>query len=216
MEIRKAPPLGTLPFPSYHETVVTLEPGDTLLLYTDGLIERRGEPLTAGLERLRMTVGNPSSAEALCARVVLALVPEGGDDDIALLALRTLPVEPDLHVRFAADPDVLARIRQILRRWLHGHGANPTDVASLTLAVGEACANAIEHAYAPGPASFELEAAPDAGVVTLTVRDTGSWRPPRGEHRGRGLKMIEAAVDEVDVRTTGAGTEVLMRQRLAS
>jgi serine phosphatase RsbU (regulator of sigma subunit)/anti-sigma regulatory factor (Ser/Thr protein kinase) len=217
MDVRKAPPLGTLPFPAYRETVVTLEPGDTLLLYTDGLVERRSEPLTAGLERLRMTVGTPTSADALCTRVVDALVPGGGgDDDIAMLALRTLPIEHDILLRFAADPEVLAGIRQALRRWLHAHGANPTEVAALTLAVGEACANAIEHAYAPGPASFELKAAHDAGLVTLTVRDTGSWRPPRGVHRGRGLKMIEAAVDEVDVRSTVAGTEVLMRQRLAS
>jgi anti-sigma regulatory factor (Ser/Thr protein kinase) len=209
--------LGTLSFPTYRETVVMLEPGDTLLLYTDGLIERRGEALTAGLERLRMTVGTPTSADAVCTRVVQELVPGGGgDDDIAMLAMRTLPIEHDLLVRFAADPEVLAGLRQTLRRWLHAHGATPTDIAALTLAVGEACANAIEHAYAPGPASFEVQAAHDAGLVTLTVRDRGSWRPPRGEHRGRGLKMIEAAVDEVDVRSTDAGTEVLMRQRLAS
>ena len=47
--------------------------------------------------------------------------------------------------------------------------------------------------------------------MTLTVRDTGRWRAPRGTHRGRGLKMIEAAVDELDVTTTDAGTVVTMR-----
>jgi anti-sigma regulatory factor (Ser/Thr protein kinase) len=63
-------------------------------------------------------------------------------------------------------------------------------------------------------AYFELEALHDEGVVTLTVRDTGRWRAPRGANRGRGLKMIAAAVDELDVHTTDAGTEVVMRRRL--
>jgi anti-sigma regulatory factor (Ser/Thr protein kinase) len=52
--------------------------------------------------------------------------------------------------------------------------------------------------------------------VTLTVRDDGRWRPPRGQHRGRGLQIIEATVDEFDVRATADGTEILMRRRLAS
>jgi len=53
-------------------------------------------------------------------------------------------------------------------------------------------------------------------VVTLVVRDHGSWREPRGQHRGRGLAMIEAAADELDVRSTADGTELIMRRRLGS
>jgi anti-sigma regulatory factor (Ser/Thr protein kinase) len=138
----------------------------------------------------------------------------GGDDDIAVVALRVVPVESVLHVRFAADPQVLAQMRRMLGRWLHEHGAQPEEVAALTLASGEACANAIEHAYAPGVAYFEFEAVHEDGLVTLAVRDTGRWRSPRGTNRGRGLKIIAAAVDELDLRTTDAGTEVVMRRRL--
>jgi anti-sigma regulatory factor (Ser/Thr protein kinase)/putative methionine-R-sulfoxide reductase with GAF domain len=213
--IRAAPPLGTLPFAAYHEVEATLEPGDTLLLYTDGLVERRREPLTNGLERLRALAAVGVTADQLCQRITEQLVPpDGGDDDIALLALRVVPVEAAMSVRLAAEPQVLAQMRRMLGRWLRTHGAQPSEVAAMTLACGEACANAIEHAYAPGPATFELEAAHADGVVTLTVRDTGRWRAPRGPHRGRGLKMIAAAVDELDLRTTDAGTEVVMRHRL--
>ena len=63
-------------------------------------------------------------------------------------------------------------------------------------------------------AYFELEARHADGLVTLTVRDTGRWRAPRGTNRGRGLKIIAAAVDELDLRTTDAGTEVVMHRRL--
>jgi anti-sigma regulatory factor (Ser/Thr protein kinase) len=128
--------------------------------------------------------------------------------------LRIAPVEATLRVRFAADPQVLSQMRRMLSRWLHEHAAQPDEIAAIILACGEACANAIEHAYAPGVAYFELEALHEDGVVTVIVRDTGRWRAPRGANRGRGLKMIAAAVDELDLRTTDAGTDVVMRRRL--
>jgi GAF domain-containing protein/anti-sigma regulatory factor (Ser/Thr protein kinase) len=217
MKGRPAPPLGSLPFPAYHDVHDALEPGDTILLYTDGLIERRREPLTAGLERLRELAAAPRSPEQLCQHVIERLVPAtGGDDDIAVVALRIRPVQDAMRIRFAADPQVLSQMRRTVGRWLQAHGAEPKEVAAITLACGEACANAIEHAYAPGVASFELEADHDDGVVTLAVRDTGRWRAARGTNRGRGLKMIAAAVDELDVRTTSAGTEVVIRHRLGA
>jgi anti-sigma regulatory factor (Ser/Thr protein kinase)/putative methionine-R-sulfoxide reductase with GAF domain len=215
MEIKPAPPLGSLPFAAYHEAHDTLAPGDGILLYTDGLIERRGEPLTDGLERLRAAATAPATAERLCQRVVELLVPrEGGEDDIAVVALRVVPVEGVLRVRFAADPQVLSQMRRMLRRWLQGHGAERDEIAPIILAVGEACANAIEHAYAPGVAYFVLEADHSDGLVTVVVRDTGRWRAPRGTDRGRGLKMMEAAIDELEIHRTDAGTEVIMRHRL--
>ena len=190
---------------------------DTILLYTDGLIERRTESLTTGLERLRAVAATSATAEQLCRRIVEQLVPPGGgDDDIALVALRVEPVEGTLRVRFAADPQVLSQMRRMLGRWLQAYGAQSDEVAAITLACGEACANAIEHAYAPGVAYFELEAQHADGLVTLTVRDTGRWRAPRGTNRGRGLTIIAAAVDELDLHTTEAGTEVVMRRRLGA
>jgi GAF domain-containing protein/anti-sigma regulatory factor (Ser/Thr protein kinase) len=217
MDVAASPPLGTLPYPSHHEHEMQLGPGDTILMYTDGLIERRGEPLTTGLERLRVAASGTVAAEELCQRVMDALVPAlGAPDDVALVALRSAPVQPDMRLELPADPRVLSQVRQLLRRWLRAKGGRAEEIAALTLACGEACANAIEHAYAPGGASFELEAVHSGGTVTLAVRDHGSWRAPRGQHRGRGLRMIEATVDEVDVRATADGTEVLMRRRLAS
>jgi anti-sigma regulatory factor (Ser/Thr protein kinase)/putative methionine-R-sulfoxide reductase with GAF domain len=217
IELAAAPPLGTLPYPTHQELEMSLGPGETILMYTDGLIERRGEALTAGLERLRAAAGGAASAEEICQRVIDALVPAlGSPDDIAVVALRNAPIETAMRLRLPADPQVLSQIRQMLRRWLRSKGARAEEVAAITLACGEACANAIEHAYAPGGASFELEASHSGGVVTLAVRDDGSWRPPRGQHRGRGLLMIEATVDEVDVHATADGTEILMRRRLAS
>ena len=217
LDVTGAPPLGSLPFSSFPETQDRLASNDTILLYTDGLIERRHESLTTGLERLRALAEAAGSAEQLCQRIVEQLVPAGGgDDDIAVVALRIVPVEAALRVRFAADPQVLSQMRRMLDRWLQEQGAQADEIAALTLACGEACANAIEHAYAPGVAYFEFEALHVDGLVTLTVRDSGQWRLPRGTNRGRGLKIISAAVDELDLRTTDAGTEVVMHRRLRS
>jgi anti-sigma regulatory factor (Ser/Thr protein kinase) len=87
-------------------------------------------------------------------------------------------------------------------------------VALVTLAVGEACANAIEHAYSPTPAVYSVEAFAADGCVTIAVRDSGRWRRPRGENRGRGLTIMENAMDELDVRQTAEGTEIVLRKRL--
>jgi anti-sigma regulatory factor (Ser/Thr protein kinase) len=142
--------------------------------------------------------------------------PLGAADDVALVALRNEPVGATMHLRLPADPYVLSHMRNALRRWLRGRGARPTEITAITLACTEACANAIEHAYAPGGGSVEIIAEHAAGNVTLVVRDRGQWRRPRGVHRSRGLKMIEATVDELDVRTTASGTEVVMRRRIGS
>jgi anti-sigma regulatory factor (Ser/Thr protein kinase)/putative methionine-R-sulfoxide reductase with GAF domain len=212
-----APPLGTLPFGTYPETTARLEPGETLMLYTDGLVERRREPLTMGLERLCVHASVVASAETLCRRVVERLVPGGGaDDDVAMVVVRSLPIAAQMRMQFPATPQVLSQIRQVLRRWLRAYEASPEETAALTLACGEACANAIEHAYSPSPRSFALDASYDAGLVTLTVRDSGRWRPARPSDRGRGLLMIEAVVDELDVLSTATGTEIVMRRRLGS
>jgi anti-sigma regulatory factor (Ser/Thr protein kinase)/putative methionine-R-sulfoxide reductase with GAF domain len=215
LDTSPAPPLGTLPFGTYMETTTTLAPGESMMLYTDGLIERRREPLTAGLERLRIHASVVASSEVMCQRVIARLVPEGGaDDDVAIVVVRSVPIAPQMRMQFPATPQVLAQIRRVLRRWLHAYEASPEDAAALTLACGEACANAIEHAYSPAPTSFVVQASYDDGLVTLTVSDSGRWRPARGTDRGRGLLMIEAAVDELDVLSTDTGTELVMRRRL--
>jgi anti-sigma regulatory factor (Ser/Thr protein kinase) len=218
LDVVPAPPLGTLPFGTYLETESTVGPGEALMLYTDGLVERRREPLTTGIERLRAHASVVASADMLCERVLRRLIPaEGADDDVAMVVVRNLPIAPEIQLRFPATPTVLVQIRQVLRRWLHAYDVRPEDIAAITLACGEACANAIEHAYGPGPASFELQGSYADGLVTLTVRDAGAWRASRGElDRGRGLMMIEATMDDVDVRCTDAGTEIVMTRKVGS
>lgn len=65
-----------------------LKPDDVLVLYTDGLIERRGETIDAGLERLRSAVKNGVQLDTLCSTLITAVGPAKALDDIAIIAIR--------------------------------------------------------------------------------------------------------------------------------
>ena len=80
--------------------------------------------------------------------------------------------------------------------------------------VCEAAGNAIEHAYGPVDATFDVEVSFENGTLLAVVRDRGSWRERRGTHRGRGLNIIEGLMDQVDVSKEQGGTVVRMRRRL--
>jgi anti-sigma regulatory factor (Ser/Thr protein kinase)/putative methionine-R-sulfoxide reductase with GAF domain len=217
LDIVPAPPLGAFPYGSYAETELSLESGSTIVLYTDGLVERPGVSVSDGIEKLADIVRRAGSVEDACVLAMDRLVPPGGArDDVAILALRNLPVPATLDLRLPADPGVLSSMRHTLRRWLVARGATRTDLTEITMAVSEACANAIEHAYSPGPNEFHLHGSGGDGSVTLIVRDTGRWREPRGYDRGRGLGIMDAAMDKVDIDRSAAGTVITMRRRLGS
>jgi anti-sigma regulatory factor (Ser/Thr protein kinase) len=102
-----------------------------------------------------------------------------------------------------------------LRAWLRQRGVADRDIAAITLATSEACANAIEHAYGPDEATFELRAERTDDRVEIEIRDRGQWREPRGSDRGRGLQLMETYMDTVEVRRDAGGTTVAMTKRLS-
>ena len=215
LEVTPAAPLGAFPYGRCPEHELSLASGDMLFLYTDGLVERRGIPLNVGIETLARTLRGAISPEEACVAAVADMLPIAGlRDDVAIVALQNSPVPRELHLRLPAEPRTLAQVRRILRPWLIDRGASEADVAEVTIAVSEACANAIEHAYPPAPASFELDAWAHSGEITVAVRDTGQWRAPRGQSRGRGLSIIVAAMDDVQIDRMDQGTEVVMRRHL--
>jgi PAS domain S-box-containing protein len=89
VDVQPGPPLGTFAG-DYLETADRLPDGGTLVLYTDGLVENRDEPLGDGLERLRAALaGATEPPERVADRLLEATGrAEGADDDIALVVLR--------------------------------------------------------------------------------------------------------------------------------
>jgi serine phosphatase RsbU (regulator of sigma subunit) len=92
VEVPPGPPIGSLPG-AYDEVAVPVPSGSTLVLYTDGLVERRGQGLDEGLEALRAALGEVQLPPEAVADHLLARLgrDEGADDDVALLVLSHLP-----------------------------------------------------------------------------------------------------------------------------
>jgi GAF domain-containing protein/anti-sigma regulatory factor (Ser/Thr protein kinase) len=207
--------LGTTPVARYRCDAHPFPTGTTAVLFTDGLVESRGRSIDDGLERLRAFAAGHTNVEDLCTGIVDRLVPEQRPDDIAVIAVRVPPPPDRLRARWPAERDSLVAVRQLLRRWLRAQSATEDEIYDITVACQEACANAVEHAYRPGREWFEVEATCDDRRVRVVVRDHGRWRPPRGNNRGRGLPLMHALMERVDVEHTDEGTLVVLERTLA-
>jgi anti-sigma regulatory factor (Ser/Thr protein kinase) len=219
LDIPGSVPLGATRHVRYDDHELELDPGSMLVLYTDGLVERPGEPLEDSLNRLIETVtAGDDDLEHLGDALVDVLLPEGpGTDDAALLMARAMPLADTLVARFPAEVESIPGLRRLLGRWLDEAGASRRDVDDLTLAAAEAAANAIEHAYGLAAGIVELRAgSDDENVVTVEISDFGNWRAPRGTHRGRGLLLMEGLTDDVEVVRTGEGTTVELTRRIGA
>jgi serine phosphatase RsbU (regulator of sigma subunit)/anti-sigma regulatory factor (Ser/Thr protein kinase) len=217
IEHRHDPPLGADDRVVFGEWEGELTPDSTVLLYTDGLVERRGEAIDIGLERLREALhSGPADLERLCSHLLERSLASGNaPDDIAMLAVRLAGARAPgaLELDLAAEPASVSVARHRVERWLAATGDGSDDLFAIKLAVSEVCANAVEHAYGPESGhTFRVRAerAPEAGGVVIEVSDSGHWRAPRGSRRGLGLRMIERLMDKVDVERAPVGTTVRM------
>jgi serine phosphatase RsbU (regulator of sigma subunit)/anti-sigma regulatory factor (Ser/Thr protein kinase) len=210
-------PLGLSWDLPYEESLASLRSGSTLVLFTDGLVDRRDVEVGEGLDRLRAAAATRESLDldGLCGALLETLVPADASDDVAILAARLLAARDRFDLRVPADPSRLRAIRHSVARWLTASGVDERVVRDVVLACSEACANAVEHAYGPSGGTVGIEGSLRDGAIAIHVRDEGSWRAPRQVHRGRGLSLIEATMDQVDVVRGDGGTEVRMRRRAA-
>jgi anti-anti-sigma factor len=203
----------------YTDAVAPVPEGTTLVLYSDGAIERRGEALDVGMERLADAAAESArlAPEGLCTRLTEALLTGvRRQDDVALIAARVrAPSIAPLRLWFAARADQLAVVREAMRSWLASARVDAGDAEVVVLAAGELCANAVEHAYPPGTeAAVEVMLAREpGGGLTLIVRDRGRWRPPPEDPgaRGRGLSIVRALMHAVDIDEGADGTTVSAR-----
>ena len=124
---------------------------------------------------------------------------------------------PDFELRIRAEAEQLQEIRHALGSWLDGHGATPEVGAEIALAVHEAAANVVEHAYRAGSGELVVRGRTDDGRITVVVVDVGEWRAPsRTVERWRGLALMHGLMDDVEITAgeDGSGTRVTLRRQV--
>jgi anti-sigma regulatory factor (Ser/Thr protein kinase) len=210
-------PIGAAPDATYADAELRLAPGSSLVLYTDGLVERRGESIDVGIARLAEIVeGSAAPVDELADLVVGKLESADHTDDVALVAVHFDPVgEPRFALRFPSDAEELAPMRGKLAAWLESHGAERDEVFEILVAVNEACSNAVEHPIGGEGTDITLDAELADGEVSIDVRDHGHWRPAEPHtDRGRGFDFMRSLMESVDVARSPDGTHVRLRRRL--
>jgi serine/threonine-protein kinase RsbW len=211
----RSAPLGSMLGEARGDASDRLEPGETLVLYTDGLVERRTESFDHGLERLAIVARiNRNDESALADDICDALLGgQSQDDDVCVLTVHRPSAEPLFSHSFAASPSELGGMRERLRTWLREQGVEEDAVRGSVLAASEAAANSIEHAYGSdgrGVVTVMAQLGGD-GRLEMTVRDEGTWREGNGDNdRGRGLMIMRAIVDTVAIERDEAATVLRM------
>ncbi len=209
-----AGPLGTGSVPVL--AADQLLPGEVILLYSDGLIERPGWTLTESMNELAAAAadaaadrGGPSDASGSAAERVSQLTLDrlagaGYIDDVTVLAAERMAAAiPALHLRVPSEVDSLRVLRHALHDWLADVDPQPEDRDGIHMAVVEVVTNAIEHAYSrgqPGPIEFSLTLRAD-GQLECVVADHGRWQAPATAEadRGNGLMVTRHLVDEMRI-----------------
>ncbi|MBB5873436.1 CheY-like chemotaxis protein/anti-sigma regulatory factor (Ser/Thr protein kinase) [Allocatelliglobosispora scoriae] len=218
------------------ESSFTLAPGDTLVLYTDGLIERRGEILDIGLERLVAAAGTPEpDLEQYASRLLDELVPEVPSDDIALVAIRRRaireaapdqvfthgypPIEdvipPAGAATFVVDTPSLSRLRQAMSAFGQENGLDVDGQDRLVLAANELLTNAIRHGGGGGrmwlwrdEAWFFCQVTDQGRGFTDLAAEAGAPQAGPRAMSGRGLWLVRQLMGRVLVRSGPSGTTV--------
>lgn len=195
-----------------------LPSGSTLMLFTDGLVERKHESIDDGIARaadvLAQTMASP--LDTVADAVLRKLAPGGGcDDDVAMVIYRHH--QTPLRIETGATADQLVHIRHRLADWLHAGGVSEDRSADIVLVVNEACTNCVEHAYrgfAAGTMLLEVDITD--GEVRTRITDYGSWKTPATPpgNGGRGLPLMRALSDTMGLETTASGTTVDIGFRL--
>ncbi len=117
------------------------------------------------------------------------------------------------EIRVAAAAENVPLVRHALRAYLETVPMPEDRVAEVVLAVTEACANVVVHAYPDADGDLQVAADLDGDVVEVRVRDNGRGITPRVDSPGLGvgLPVMAAIADSIELgKANGSGTEVRM------
>ncbi|WFB10923.1 SpoIIE family protein phosphatase [Streptomyces sp. LX-29] len=202
----------------YPVTTVELDPGETLLMCTDGLVEVPGADLDDGIQQLTQIVRDgPYDIQQLAEKLCAVVEDRGGEDDMALLLLRRRGTDVpqssgklQQHVA-QGDPDALSSARHMIRAALRAWGAGErTD--DIELVADELMTNALLHTDGPAVVTVRMLTGYERRL-RVEVEDTSSTLPRRREAgesgvSGRGLLLVDRLADVWGVESRGGGKVV--------
>ncbi|MEU5310886.1 SpoIIE family protein phosphatase [Streptomyces sp. NPDC021562] len=207
--------LGLVPFESVE---LELPESSVLALYSDGLVEARGEDIDVGLRRLGAALAQPGAAlEDLCSRAMETLSARAPADDVTLLLARTRALPP-AQVAFwdlPNEPVTVPTARRLAVRQLREWNLE-SMATSVEWLVSELVTNAVRHG--DGPIRLRLI---QHRVLTCEVSDTNTGQPrPRQpgdlDERGRGLYLVGRLSRRCGSRSLTDGKVVWAEQDLPS
>ncbi|MGW6979047.1 SpoIIE family protein phosphatase [Streptomyces sp. NPDC054932] len=199
----------------YPVTTVELDPGETLLLCTDGLVEQPGADLDDGIQLLSSHIrGGPADLQLLADLLCEIADERGGDDDMALLLLRRQVVAApegggrlQQHVA-PGDPEALVAARHMIGAAVRSWGARER-ADEIELVADELIVNALMHTDGPAIVTLRVLAGPQRRL-RVEVEDRSSALPRRREAgesgvSGRGLMLVDRLADVWGVEPRGSG-----------
>ncbi|MGI5439395.1 SpoIIE family protein phosphatase [Streptomyces shenzhenensis] len=198
----------------YPVTTLELDPGQTLLLCTDGLVEQPGTDLDDGVRTLTELIGaGPEDVRDLADRLIDVAEERGGDDDVALLLLRRRGADTAQGGRLQqqvapGDPEALALARHMIRAAVRAWGAGDR-ADEIELAADELITNALLHTEGSAIVTLRVLGG-SARTLRVEVEDSSSALPRRrdaGESgvSGRGLLLVDRLADVWGVEARGGG-----------
>ncbi|MFJ9624803.1 SpoIIE family protein phosphatase [Streptomyces sp. NPDC101181] len=220
---RRVPAEGGLPLGlsaefgrlEYPVSTVELDPGQTLILFTDGLVELPGADLDEGMQLLTTRVtGGPHDLQKLADQLCDAVDGRGGQDDVALLLLRRRAAHApqpggrlQQHVA-QNDPEALSSSRHMIRAAVRAWGAKDR-ADEIELAADELITNALMHTDGGAVVTIRVLAGTERRL-RVDVEDRSSALPRRrdaGESgvSGRGLMLVDRLADVWGVESRGSG-----------
>lgn len=206
--------IGTV-FESFDWTF-TVPPGSLVAFFTDGLIEHNRD-IIAGeasvLNAVATEVLSPTEnpARALHDRI---FVNQRNLDDVATLTLSVTDSDAMNHLELTCSAIPLAAplIRHTLVDFAKRHDLAENIRFELVTTIGEAVANAAEHAYSGGPGLVTVRVDREADELRVNVTDHGRWKPTsRREERGRGLRLMRALSTGLQIKSDSTGTSIRLR-----
>jgi len=208
-------PLGVEPYVDANDLTITLPPRSCVIFYTDGMTEYSRDVLEGEARLLdtsiRAFASDPENpAIALQERIFDATINR---DDAATLTLSCMEGPVAASMAFSAIPIAAPIVRAALHRFCDQHAIDSVQRFSLITAVGEAVANAVEHAYRgeERPGYLFVNVSADNEIVTVEIEDHGRWRPfQRRDERGRGIVLMHELMDRVRITSAQNRTVITL------